>query len=93
MDIATKNVPLLLLIGTVCRIIAVGAQLSDSLIILGLCALVYLMNNLNYNKQSLAVQDELSKLRQDLENHKKEIADTKSYVSSVKMANSLAGKR
>lgn len=88
-----KTVPSLLLIGSIVRTLIVGAQLSDSLIILGLCGLVYLLNNLKYNKESIQVQQEIADLRAEVRKFEKENAEVKQYVSGVKMATSLTGKR
>lgn len=93
MENIVKTVPMALLFTSICRTMFVGAQLSDSLIILGLCGLVYLLNNLNYNKKSIEIQQELSTLRTNLEKYEKEISETKQYVSGVKLAGSIMGKK
>lgn len=88
-----KTVPYALLIGSVVRTLISGAQLSDSLIILGLCGLVYLLNNLNHSKEAIQIQQDLAALRQEVADLAKENAEVKQYVSGVKMATSLSGKR
>ena len=93
METVTKHIPVILLVGVVCRTLALGTQIADSLVIVGLCGLIYLLANIKYNKQATQVQEELAKLRADLANHREEISETKSYVSGVKMATSLSGKR
>lgn len=93
MENVTKHAPTALLIASICRTLVMGAQISDSLIIIALSGLIFLINNLNYNKKAIAVQQELTKLTADLEQHRKETADMKAYVSSVKMATSLSGKK
>lgn len=93
METIMKHIPIMLLIGLVVRSLIHGAQISDSLSIIAISALIYLSASVDYNKKSIEIQGELSKLRQDLEKYEKEISETKQYVSGVKMAQILGGKR
>jgi hypothetical protein len=93
MENVNKTVIVLLLIGAIAKTLHSGAQLADSLIILGLCGLNYMLHNLKYNKDAIKIQEELANLRTNLEKYETEIAETKQYVSSVKMAGTLLGKK
>lgn len=87
-----KYLPIGLLSAYVCRILIFGTQISDSLVIIALSALIYLMAIVKLNKNALEVQAKIEKLEQDLDKHRQEIQEAKSYVASVKMSTQLRGR-
>lgn len=89
MDKVIKNIPIVLVISLVLKVIIKGSQFADAPIIIVLCALWAFNEYKQYNKEAIQVQEDIKKLNADLISYKKEIEETRSYVSGVKLASSM----
>lgn len=92
MEKVINNLPLGLLCAHIVRVLVVGPQIPDAIVICSLSGLIYALSQVKYNKQSIQVQQDIADLRAEVQQYREKSSEAVSYVSAVKMSQAMRGK-